>query len=186
MLVATAGMTASIRIVMPDYTYAPTATADVLERYMQLLAPPVRNLSDFKPGGVISLPSPIRPHWFADTLRRVRASVRPTYSRENCGGPWLDQAVGDAAAVFFQNTSDLLPGEPFIYGSQLGDLVAEFKAEHGTMTTIVSPKFALLFAVIDGVPIERKVPEGDDIREQVQLLTAMLRMGRHGAMDTTK
>jgi hypothetical protein len=101
-------------------------------------------------------------------------------------GCWLSRDVADAANAFFQKTADLLPEEPFIYSSQRGDLVAEFKAERGTMTSIVSPTFVVLFAVIDGMPLERRVLEGGDVREQVLQLTGMLRTGLHGAVDTTK
>lgn len=186
MFVATAGTATSIRIRMPDYTYVLTPTPHVIDEYLRLLEPPLRHLSDFKPEQVIYVPNPIKPQWFTNVLRRVRASVKPNYRSEMHSGQWLSQEVADAASTFFQKTADLLPGEPFIYSSRLGDLVAEFKGEHGTMTSIVSPTFALLFAVIGGVSFERRVLDGGDVREAVRELSEMLRMGEHGALDTAR
>jgi hypothetical protein len=98
----------------------------------------------------------------------------------------MSQDIADAASDFFQETADLLPGEPFVYSSQGGDLVAEFKAKHGTMTSIVSSTFVLLFAVVDGVPVERKLFNGSDMREEVQRLTGLLYTGQHGTVESTK
>jgi hypothetical protein len=146
----------------------------------------MRLLSDYRPEISMGVPSLIKPQWFASTQRRIRDSVVPNYNRETHAGLWISQQVADAATVFFQKTADLLPGEPFIYSSSLGDLVAEFKTGQGSMTSIVSPAFTMLFAVIDGVPVERRVVKEGDVREEVRQLTGLLRMGRHGAVATTK
>jgi hypothetical protein len=182
MFLATADESISIRIRKPDDTYAQAPHPRVVDRYREL----VKHLSDYRPEAFLYIPSPIRPRWFATTQKRIYASVRPNERARMNDGCWLSRDVADAANAFFQKTADLLPEEPFIYSSQRGDLVAEFKAERGTMTSIVSPTFVVLFAVVDGMPLERRVLEGGDVREQVLQLTGMLRTGLHGAVDTTK
>jgi hypothetical protein len=186
MLLATADATASIRIRFPGYTYPAMRNLPLVEQYARLFAPPVRYLSDYRPEAFIYVPAPIKPQWLMRTEARIRASVAPDSRGESNDGRWLRAAVADSANIFFQNTADLLPGEPFIYSSRLGDLVAEFKAEHGTMTSILSPTFALLFAVIGGIPVERRVAQGSDAREAVRQLTEMLRTGHYGSVDTRK
>lgn len=186
MIAGTADMTASIRIRMSNYRYAEMLTATDCEKYIRSLMAPMRYVSDYAPEARIYIPSPIKPAWFANIQKRIRASVKSNYRAETNDGQWISQEVADAAGTFFLRTADLLPGEPFIYSSRLGDLVAEFKGEHGTMTSIVSPTFALLFALIDGVSVERRVFEDGDVREEIRQLTGMLRMGLHGAMDTTR
>jgi hypothetical protein len=100
---------------------------------------------------------------------------------------WLSQLIAMRALEFFKATSDLLPSEPYIYSSQKGDLVAEFTAVRGTLTSIVSPKFILLFAVVDGSPMEKKVEREsgfEELRSELRQLTESLRMGRNGSMAT--
>jgi hypothetical protein len=131
-------------------------------------------------------PIPVKPEWLASTQRSIRSSIVP-YGRDAMNdGRWLRQHIADAASSFFQETADLLPGEPYVYSSQGGDLVAEFKAKHGTLTSIVSSTFVLLFAVVDGVPVERKLFNGSDVRAEVQRLTGLLYTGQHGALESTK
>lgn len=156
---ATAGAAASIRIGASTYTYSPT----------------------YDP--VIYGPHPIQPGWLSATLQCIRNSVVPNDRVTTNDGRWVSQEIADAANVFFQSTADLLPGEPTIYSSQGGDLVAEFKADHGTLTSVVTPTFVLMFAVIDGMPVERRVSSGG-LRREVQELTEWLRMGQDGTLGT--
>lgn len=145
-------------------------------------------LSDNRPESHIYDPNRTQPEWFAPIQRTIQDSVMPGALHTTNDGRWLSQEVADAATDFFENTADLLPGddEPFIHGSQIGDLVAEFKAEHGTMTIIVSPTVVLLFAVIDGVPVQSTISTDGDVREEVRKLVQWLRTGQHGAVETTK
>jgi len=158
---ATAADAASIHIGAPTYTFAPAR------------------------GSLVYGPCPIQPKWLANTQQYIRGSIVPNAQLIN-DGRWLGQDTADAAADFFQKTADLLPGEPFVYSSQKGDVVAEFKGERGAMTAVVSPAFVLLFAVIDGMVVESRVLEGDDLRSEVQRLTGMLHSGQHVAMDATR
>src|SRR5258707_325256 len=134
MLLATAYATVSIRIRTPDDVYS-LAPPNVIEECTRLSPRLERLLSDFRPETLIYTPTPIGPHWLASTRKRIRTSIMPNYQAGANDGRWLSQEVADAADAFFRETADLLPGEPFIYSSRLGDLVAEFKAEHGTMTS---------------------------------------------------
>jgi uncharacterized protein YgbK (DUF1537 family) len=101
-------------------------------------------------------------------------------------GRWVAQDIADAADEFFQDTADLLPEEPVLYASRQGDLVAEFKGDHGTMTSIISHTFVLLFAVIDGKSMERRVLAGGDMRAAVLQLVERLHAGEHGALESPK
>ncbi len=102
----------------------------------------------------------------------------------------MTEDIATSASAFFEMTSDVLPSEPYIYSSQNGDLVAEFDASHGTMTGIIAKNLVVLFAVVDGVPIERRVVLGSDsprpLRRELQYLTEMLRTGQHAAVETTE
>jgi len=170
---------ASIAIRTPDYTPGPTSLSGSEISWV----PSARRLSDSKPEQLIYITAPVKPQWFASVQMRLRRSVKPN-SRADNDPEWISQEVADAGNAFFEKTADILPGEPFIYRSSLGDLVAEFRTERGAMTTVVSPGFLLLFAVIDGKPIERQVPESGDVRAELQELSSQLRMDQHGAMDT--
>lgn len=179
---ATAAGTASIQHV--GVPYSSGQDPNVIERYVRWVTRSKPQLSDNKPEAYLYAPSPVQPKWLETTQRSIRESLLLSAREGTDGGRWLSQQVVNAANDFFQGTSDILPGEPFIYSSQKGDLVAEFQAEHGTMTSIVSSAFVLLFAVIDGVPIERRVLDHRDLREEVRRLTELLRTGQHGALET--
>lgn len=117
------------------------------------------------------------------------SSIVPKDEELENDGRWLRYGVAEAASGFFRLTSDLLPSEPYIYGSRIGDLVAEFEDTHGTMTSIITPTSVILFAVVDGVPIEKRLVLGSDspttLRRGLQELTERLHTGQH-EVDTTK
>jgi hypothetical protein len=175
----------------PYYGNSPAHTAKVAERYIRwLVSPRLLRLSDSRPEFSIKSPSRINPQWLTIVEDRLYRSVAPKDEEIENDGRWLRPSVVLIATGFFQLTSDLLPGEPYICGSQGGDLIAEFKAKHGNLTSIVTPTFVLLFAVVDGLAVERRFVFGSDspstIRQELRGLTEMLRTGRHGAVDTTK
>jgi hypothetical protein len=124
--------------------------------------------------------------WIRTVERRIAESSRPDpNSPERARG--LPQSTAMAALRFFKATSDLLPNEPYIYGSPLGDLVAEFTVERGTLTSIIGPSFALLYAIVGGMPIETRVSterSEDELRSQVKQLMESLLTGKHGALGT--
>lgn len=131
-------------------------------------------------------PRPPGASWFPLVKRRISESstTDPNLARS---GSWLPQATAIAALRFFEAASDLLPGEPYIYGSPLGDLVAEFDGEKGTLTSVTGPNLTLLFAIIGGIPIKRTVTaEGGEreLRSELKELAESLRTGKHGALET--
>lgn len=167
-----------------DYRVSPARTAKVAERYINWFAvPPPRRLSDAKPEASIQGPSRITPQWLTTVQERLYRSVSPKDRESENDGRWLTGTVVAAASTFFGMTSDLLPGEPHIYSSKRGDLVAEFATDDGTMTGIITQEFVVLFAVVDGIPIERRLVLGSPratTRHELQLFTGMLRTTRHG------
>jgi hypothetical protein len=185
MLCATADATASVRIEKSTYRNTPAHDASVIERYAGMFAKHGAALSDTKPEKALREVHPIAARWFNIVERRIRQSVLPVGQRAENDGRWLTQDIADTASAFFKATSDVLPAEPFIYSSRNGDLVAEFSAPHGTLTNIVSQTFVVAFAVVDGVPIEKRLELAchgrGRLRQELQQLTKMLHTGRHGA-----
>jgi hypothetical protein len=121
--------------------------------------------------------------WLPAVERRIRDSIKP-HGYENLGSTeWLGEDVGQAAIRFFQNAADILPGEPFIYASHTGALVAEFKNPRGALTTLISPDSVILFAVKadePGTPVHMSLKRSntrlrDDIKQVVQTVS-----GSHG------
>jgi hypothetical protein len=132
--------------------------------------------------------SPFTP-WLPAVERRIEKSIVPKEYESSGSGEWLREDVGQSAIRFFQNTADILPGEPFIYASQTGALVAEFTAPTGTLTTVISPASIILFAAKadePNAPIQRTVKRGsnrlrEDLKEIIQTLA-----GSHGQMGPTR
>jgi hypothetical protein len=175
----------SYRLKRPTSLSVSTQNAGAIDRYMRWFACQAPRLSETRDSLILG-PTPLEPSWLENIQRYIDESVIPDTCRAENDGRWLNQEIAIAARDFFQKTAELLPGEPFIYSSKSGDLVAEFKDKHGTMTTIVSSTFVLLFAVIDGVPVERRIVEPGDWREDVQLLTGQLRTGQNGAVEASR
>jgi hypothetical protein len=138
----------------------------------------------------INIPNEIRgpsfgpASWLASVERRIRNSIVPHGREVENDGRWLSYDIANAATSFFQTASDVLPSEPYIYSSLGGDLVAEFKAEHGTMTSVISDKFLVSMVVVDGEPIETRIEFGvvspATIRRELTSIMTMLRTGKHG------
>ena len=185
MSAATAAELSLPRIETPGYE---PRRARVIERYMlwRFTREPHQLSRDCLVEFQVYDPDPTRPDWLATIQQVIRDSVAPSARDTTNDGRWLNQDVADAATDFFQNTADLLPAEPAIYRSQLGELVAEFEAERGTMTSIVSPAFVLLFAVIDGVPVEKTISPSGNVRGEVREFVEQLRVEQHGPVETTK
>jgi hypothetical protein len=181
----TAAGTASVR-----HTAGLTSTfhrpVDIMARYRRRLVDLKPRLSDNRPEASIYAPKPPVPDWLSDVQTAIYKSttVGPESSSD---GRWLNQAVASAANDFFATTADLLPGRPFIYSSKEGDLVAEIETLNGSLTSIVSPTFVLLFAVVNGVPLQpRKVSEQRDFRREVQNVAQALASGQHGDLEAAQ
>jgi hypothetical protein len=130
----------------------------------------------------------IEPTWLGRLERRIRDSVRRGGQEGENDGRWISQGVADAAIEVLRVAADLLPAEPFIYASKKGDLVFEASGARGPLTLIVSPAFALFFAVVDEQPESRRVDLtigwSARLRKELQELSAMLRTGLHGAVGS--
>ena len=136
----------------PDYMMGRTgsyalAAVERPERYARVPYP--RSLA----GSYLVTVEPYEPSiltetaWLGAVERRIQGPTVPKeYEREALDGT-IREEVSQAALLFFRNFADLLPGEPYLYPSKDGDLVAEFEAPGGSLTTVLSPEATILFAV---------------------------------------
>ncbi|HEY1801648.1 MAG TPA: hypothetical protein VGG46_12005 [Terriglobales bacterium] len=111
---------------------------------------PVLELLSDQPIAVVKAPTPITPKWLPTIQHRILSSVNPPDIEYVNDGRWLTSEIATQALNFFAATSDLLPGEPYLYTSIDGDLVAEFKGKRGTLTNVVGKISVLAFASVDG------------------------------------
>lgn len=150
---------------------------------------PDTSLRDAKTGAKAG-PSPSPAKWLADVERRIRNSILPSDSFVANDGRWLAANVANVATSYFQVMSDILPSEPYIYSSRAGDLIAEFRAERGTMTAIVSATYVRTFATVkDEPPFSKKWPlsAGSDLfglRKELAAITKNLRKREHGTVGS--
>lgn len=118
--------------------------------------------------------------WLPKVEEAINASVPDEIVEEN-DGQWLDADSAYNAKHFFQTAADLLPGEPYIYGTPLGDFVAEFESGSVRLTSVVSPKNTLLVGVCRAnpkEPVQSTIPRGsnrlrDEVREFTKKLAAV-------------
>ncbi len=180
---ATAADTASIRYLL-SWVQGPAVSYS--ESHLPNYGPSNRQLlSDTKQETGIREVRPIPANWLPVVRRRIQKSVAPLGRKVDDDQQWLRQDIADAAETLFNATSDVLPSEPYIYSSLEGYLVAEFCAAHGTMTNIISTSTIVVFAVMDGKLIERRLgfdrSEIASLRQELQRITTMLRAGSNGA-----
>lgn len=121
--------------------------------------------------------------WLPIVEQRIKASVTPEGCPEQTNGAWLKTKVGSAAVDFFRSMSTALPGEPYIYASRAGDLVAEFVESCGKMTCIVAPNVVYVFAATGDETVQKKfvLSEVVELRSHLQAMTNMLRSVRQNA-----
>jgi len=98
----------------------------------------------------ISLPKPIPAKWFSRAERQIRNSVRLQGEKDAGEFETVTSGVAISAIQFFQEVSDILPTEPYLYTSTEGDLVAEFRGRQGSLTAIVGERKLWLFSIQDG------------------------------------
>jgi hypothetical protein len=149
-----------------------------------------QSLSDNRQESGILAPLRSVPEWLDAVKRRIRDSIMPNGQEIENDGQWLTEEIACIAGTFFEEVSDLLPSEPFIYASAQGDLVAEFTPKFGSLTAIVSPKSVLLYAVVNDRPEHREINflgEGSAaLRRDLDELTELLRTGRNGAVGSSR
>lgn len=133
--------------------------------------------------GMVTGPQPVPAAWLADVERRIRNSVVPTEHVLDNDGRWISLEVANSAIQFFRQASAVLPGEPFIYSSNSGDLVAEFKALHGLMTSVVTVGKLMAVAIVDGqaqqVNVDLTTATEGELRRELKPIAEYLRKGQH-------
>jgi len=182
MIAVTAESSSVVSIPTPSYNPWPVKRADRKERYRLYYDVTRTGLSGLDIiFDAILAPNLFPPKWLTAVDRRIRASVGPRNHAFEAGDKWLTPEVATAAAAFFRDIADLLPSEPYIYPSRQGDLIAEFECSNGTLTIIVSPKYVILFAALNGLSLEQRIENWmsakPELRRIVHELTEKLRTG---------
>jgi hypothetical protein len=137
----TAGSSASVTYVTSTSTSQPSTVAPGLGARDVVTS--VRVSTDSRAETpAFGIPRPPPAPWLADVQRRLNGSIGVRGSDALQDGTGLRREIVSVANTFFEATSDLLPAEPYLYSSQIGDLVAEFSAPLGRMTMIISTDFA--------------------------------------------
>jgi len=141
--------------------------------------------------GALNGPTPIPAEWLPVVERRIRDSLAPYGTEYVNDGRWLSADVVRRAMKFFDAVSDVLPGEPYIYSSANGDLVAELKGLYGSLTVIIGPTFSIAFAVVGKEILKEEVQprQLDNMapeREMLQRLMRKLRTIQNGAVESKK
>lgn len=132
--------------------------------------------------------------WLPKVERRIQDSILPNEYKEIVSHDnsissqeWLDEDVAQAAINFFELAADALPGEPHLYASKGGALVAEFESSLGTLTSVISPSAIILFAVKSSdpnSPIEIALQRGSNrMVEELRSLKKVL-AGTHGQVES--
>lgn len=122
--------------------------------------------------------------WLSAVETRIRNSIVPEDSDKTPSTEWLNEEAGIAALAFLQNGADLLPCEPYIYGTQSGDLVAEFETAISNLTTVVSGNQTRLFGVVlnnPREPLEAVILRGSNrYRDELREFTSKLAVEANG------
>lgn len=187
-IAATAANTAAFAIRTPTCQVLSLAEVDknarFFERYIKWVSARP-HLAEAKTETLIQGPTRLPAQWLSAVQERIQRSILPR--GQNNDGRWLTEEIALSSSTFFETTSDLLPGEPYIYTSTKGDLVAEFQSDSGIITGIITPEFVGLFAVIDGVPVERTLALANppnSTRQGLHEFSETLRTKQHGPMGT--
>ncbi|MEQ1756694.1 MAG: hypothetical protein ABL986_00110 [Vicinamibacterales bacterium] len=189
MISGTAASTVSFEQLGSGGGWLPSETqVAILARYRRLIQPREREIfSEARlPDAEVYRPQQLPPNWLEETERVINASIDRDSEGFSEDGRWLKQEVAAAANDFFREAADLLPSEPYVYSSRQGDLVAEFKAPHGSLTTVVSQHFVVLFAAVDEVAIQRKILLPGDLRRELTQVMQPLMTGAHGDLASGK
>jgi len=173
----TADEVASIQIKTPIDWNSKIRKPGVTERYKRLIMRSKKDLSDTKLENDVYKLSMVIPEWLKSIQESINKSVYTVANLEQDDERSINQEVADAASDFFLKTADLLPSEPHIYRSKKGDLVSEYKTNTGNLTIIISPSFVILFAIVNGDPVERKITKLNVVRMEVEEFLGSLATG---------
>lgn len=156
--------------------------ATVVDRFMRRFGPHDSGLSVIWPEAAVREVRPMSAKWLGAVQKRITDSVAIAGTTPSVEGTCLNQAIAHSANAVFEMTSDILPSEPFIYSSRSGDLVAEFQAPYGKLTTIISQSYVIAFASMGEVAVEKHIDlEGSNsnaLRMELQKITKALCTGR--------
>src|SRR5580692_11631639 len=114
------------------------ATADTYTSEYRLAGDPFR----------AGVPLPVRASWLLNVYIRLLDSILASNESLPNTGRFLEPQLAWQAINFFEATSDILPGEPYVYTSLIGDLIAEFKGPKGKLTTVVTKNSLTTYSVI--------------------------------------
>lgn len=123
-------------------------------------------------------------NWLADVESLIRNSIAPSRHSDLITREWLDRDAALAAIVFFRDSCDLLPSEPFVYGTAEGEMVAEFETADLRVTTVVSLDNTILFGYRrdrDDFPTQCIIRHGSNSRrDEVKAFTKALGTTQNG------
>ena len=123
-------------------------------------------------------------NWLADVEMRIQNSIHPFDPNMAETGEWLPRDTAFAALQFFRDGCDLMPGEPHLYGTSEGELVAEFESGSVRMTSVVSDDGATLFGYRrdnDEMPHQLTIRRGSNQgRFEIKSFTQALGVDPHG------
>lgn len=96
--------------------------------------------------------------WLQVVEGRIVGSIEPEEGLADGSGEYISRDIGERAIEFFRCASDVLPAEPYVYSSTMGDLVAEFELAIGNrLTVIVGSERILAYAVSGDKTDQRQV-----------------------------
>ena len=139
-----------------------------------------------RPLTVVYRPKQIMPSWLEATQAVIRSSSAVGFVAPTESDRWLTEDVANAASDFFAETADLLPGEPHVYKSTEGDLVADFVTPNGKLTSIISPVFVLLFASSGNMKVSKRIEQYSQLRFELSQIVRPLLTAHHGSVDTSQ
>jgi hypothetical protein len=182
----TAELSAGVRILSdPSTARLPRVDEAHLLNYLQGYPGKIA-LSEY-PASELPEVSPPPAPWLGAVQRRLNASIGVEGATARRDGSSLTKEVVTNANAFFQATSNVLPAEPYLYGSKAGDLIAEFEGRLGRMTVVITKRNALAFAVMGKNTFRKQleVPFAPAfIRHEVADIASRVGSGCYGSMDT--
>ena len=151
---------------------------------MELLASALTTAIRMKAEAALIAPLDIPAVWLRNVEQRLLSSVEKSGEELAAGLDSLPQALAEAGLRFFQVASDVLPGEPYLYRSRLGDLVAEYRGPNGQMTTVIGSEFGAALVSVDGNVFQHKfstTPDGlEKARSHIRDLSKKVCPSKHG------
>ncbi|WP_157960141.1 hypothetical protein [Albibacillus kandeliae] len=125
--------------------------------------------------------------WLASVEGRIRDSIAPHTEVDLSTRDWLNRDAALAALTFLRDSCDLLPSEPYLYGTPEGDLVAEFETGNLRVTTVIAGNGTTMFGYRrdhDDFPTQCIIQNGSNRRRhEVKEFTQALGIGINGKVE---